>query len=175
MSMKFLLSFGLLAGSVLWAADPYTPLDVKTGTWETTMTTGTSGALPIPPEALARLTPEQRAKMEAVLGARANQAPRSITSRSCLKKEDIEKPLAFNNDQKACKPTIVSSSRTKTEVQVDCSQNQVKSTGTVTVEALNSETVKITSQMAMTNGGNTMNMTMNGTSKWIGSACTDAK
>jgi hypothetical protein len=174
MSHKIVLSFALMAGSALWAADSYTPMNVKPGTWETTTTTTTSGALPIPPEMLARLTPDQRAKMEAALAAR-NAQPRTTTTRRCLKKEDIEKPLAFYDDQRACKPTIVSSSPSKAEIQIACELNQVKSTGTINVEALSPEGVKISAQMAMSTGGGTMNTTMTGTSKWVGAACTESK
>jgi hypothetical protein len=142
--------------------------------WETTMNTQFTGLPPIPPEVLARLNPDQKAKMEAALKAQGGLAPRSTTSKGCLKKEDLEKPMAFGgSEQRACSPTIVSSTPSKMVAQIDCTQNQTK--GTVTVEALNSESVKMTAQMAAGEGGRAMNMTMTGTSKWLGAVCTESK
>jgi hypothetical protein len=59
-----LLGIVLLLSLTVMAADKIQPLNVKLGLWETTHTTTTSGQMPIPPEMLAKLTPEQRAKME---------------------------------------------------------------------------------------------------------------
>ena len=175
MQIRLFLSFALVSGTALWAADSYTPLDVKTGQWETTMTMQSSGTPPIPPEVLDRLTPDQRAKMEASLKARGSQAPRTSTSKSCLKKEDLEKPLLFNKDQQTCKTTIISSSRSKVEVKIDCAQPPIQGNGSITVEALSAESVKITTHMATGDGTRRMNMNMSGTSKWLGPVCTEAK
>ena len=119
-------------------------------------------------------TPEQRAKMEAALKGRGAQVPRTNTHKSCLKKEDLENPLMFNRDQKTCKATIIRSSRTRDEVKIDCDQPPMKGTGSVTVEALSSESVKVTSQMTMGDGSHTTTMNMSGTSKWLGPVCTES-
>ncbi len=77
--MKLFLSIALLGSSAAWAADP-TPLDLKTGEWEYTVTMQMTG-LPqqnaqqmpqIPPETLAKLPPDQRAKVEAMMKQGAN-------------------------------------------------------------------------------------------------------
>jgi hypothetical protein len=177
MSIKWLLILALLVGSLLWAADTYTPLDVKTGQWETTTSTEMSGSPPIPPELLDRLTPEQRAKMEAVLKGRSGQGPKTITTKGCLKKEDLERPSILFGDatQRACRTTVVSSSRTKGEFRVDCALNQMKVTGTGQVEASNSENVKMTVHETMSGGAAPTNITMTSTSKWLGPACSESK
>jgi hypothetical protein len=173
------LSLAMICGAAVWAAESYTPLDVKTGQWETTMTVQNSGMPPVPQEVLDRLTPEQRAKMEEMMKARASQGPRTNTSKSCLRKEDLEKPLLFGKDQSACKPTIVNSSRSKEEVKIDCNQasgsSSIKGMGTFNIEAVNSETVKINSQMTTGDGTHTMVIKMSGTSKWVGPVCTESK
>ena len=54
----------------LSAADKLTPLNVKEGLWEITVThsmTGMPNMPAIPPDALAKLPPEQRARMEAMM------------------------------------------------------------------------------------------------------------
>jgi len=58
-------------------ADPVT-LNVRPGLWEMMVLGEGSGMPPIPAEALARLTPEQRAKFEAAMAART-AAPASRT------------------------------------------------------------------------------------------------
>ena len=174
MSLKSVFSIALLAGCSLWAADGFTPLDVKPGEWQVTMTSETTGTPPIPPEVLSRLTPDQRAKMEAMAKARAAKGPQSTTRKHCLKKEDLEKPLTFNDD-KTCKATLISSSRTKQEMRFECAGEGVKTGGSLRLDAVNSENVKITTQgtMAGPNGGMTINT--NTTAKWLSASCTESK
>ena len=53
----------LLIGSIsAWAADKIQSLNLKVGLWEVTHTTSLTGTPPIPPEMLAKMTPEQRAE-----------------------------------------------------------------------------------------------------------------
>src|SRR4051794_36593111 len=90
-----------------------TPLNVKTGEWESTITSDTTGQMPIPQEMIEKMTPERRAKREAMIKARGMKAPRTTVTKNCDKKENLNKP--FGNDNKSCKRTIVSSSSTKQE------------------------------------------------------------
>jgi hypothetical protein len=161
--------FLLLACAAVWAADTV-PLDVKTGQWEGTNTSATTGAPPIPPEVLSRMSPEQRAKMEENI--KAMGAPRTTTTKSCVTKEQIAKAFDMGQQQKSCTRTVVTSSATKQEIHIECSTDKMKSTGTLRVEALNSESVKGSMQMTMTGAGNNA-MTMNSTftAKWLGPTC----
>ena len=174
--MKLSLAIVLLAASAAWAAVPV-PMDVKPGQWEVTVTTQIAGMpqgrqIPqIPPEQLAKLPPEQRARIEAALKQAAG-GPR--TSKTCVKKEDLAK-LPLHNDQ-SCKTTLVSSSSTKQEMHMECERNGNKQTGTITIEALNSESIKFTIQASGSgDNGKNMNMTVTGTSKWLGPECSDTK
>jgi Protein of unknown function (DUF3617) len=170
-------SFSLAAAlfcAAAWAAD-ITPLNVKTGQWESTMSGESTGQLPIPQDMLDKMTPEQRAKMEAMLKARGMQGPRTSVYKSCLRKEDLAKP-SFGNDetQKSCKQTIVTSSATKMEIHMDCEMGGGKQTGTFKFEALDSGTVKGTMQMTASNGGRVMNINNNFSAKWVGPACSES-
>jgi|SRR5580698_7897679 hypothetical protein len=172
--MKLTLAIAFLGASAVWAADPV-PMDVKPGQWESTVTMQMAGmpAVPqIPEEQLAKLPPEQRAKVEAAL-KQASGGPRSTTNKNCVKKEDLAK-LPLNNDQ-TCRTTLVSSSRSKQEIHLDCDRNGNKQTGTMIIEALNPETIKFSIQAAANDNGKNMSMNVAGTSKWLGAACTDAK
>lgn len=175
--MKLSFAIVLLAASAARAADPI-PMDVKPGQWEATVTTQFAGMpqsqqIPqIPAEQLAKLPAEQRARVEAML-KQAGGGARTTTSKSCVKQEDLNK-LPLNNDQ-SCKTTLVSSSRTKQEIHMDCDRNGNKQTGAITIEALNSESIKFTIHAAADNNGKSMNMNITGTSKWLGPTCSDSK
>ena len=183
-TMKLSLAITLLAASTAWAADPV-PLDIKTGEWEYTVTTQMKGGaqaaakqMPqIPPETLAKLPPDQRAKVEAAMkqaGAMASGQPTTNTSKNCVKKEDLAK-LNPGGDDKTCKVTVVNSSRSKLDLKMDCDSNGTKSTSTGSVEAPSSESLKFNFQMASTMNGTPMSMSILGTGKWLSSTCTEAK
>lgn len=157
-----------------WAADP-TPLNVKTGQWEATITSETSGQLPIPQEMLDKLTPEQRAKMEAAMKARGAQGARTNTYKSCLKKEDLAKPFGNDEQRKSCKQTFVTSSSTAQEIHMECEMGGGKQSGTLKLEALDSGTVKGSMQMVASNGGRSMTVNSSVSSKWLGPVCTESK
>jgi len=182
--MKFSLALAFLSGATAWAADP-TPLDLKTGQWEYTVTMQMAGMpqssaaqMPqIPAEQLAKLPPEQRAKVEAALKQAGNMAagkPSTTTNRSCVKKEDLTN---FNptGTAKSCKTTVSNSSGSKFEAKVDCDTPDNKSTSTIVAEALSSESMKFKVESSGTANGRPMNMTVNGTGKWLSATCTDAK
>jgi hypothetical protein len=181
---KLSLACALFGNAMAWAADTV-PMDVKTGEWEYTVTTQmnglpqSGGQMPsIPPEQLAKMPPEQRAKVEAALkqaGAMASGKPMTTTSKNCIRKEDLAKMTPKGTREQSCKTTVISSSHNKQEIKMDCESNGGKQTGTVVVEALSPESTKFSFQMSSNQSGQAMNMTVNGTSKWLGATCTDAK
>ena len=62
MRRALLISLLISTSALLWAADKPKPLNLKLGLWEATSLISMSGAPPIPPEMLAKMTPAQRAK-----------------------------------------------------------------------------------------------------------------
>src|SRR5258708_40299104 len=103
MKSILLISIALLAPLTTWAAEDIKPFDRKPGLWETTSTTEMSGmpgmpaGMPqIPPEQLAKMTPQQRAQVEAMLKSRmgaAGGAPQSNTSKVCLTADSFKNAL----------------------------------------------------------------------------------
>jgi len=173
MTKTFSIGFALLLCSTLWAAD-FRPLDVKTGQWESTLTGQTSGVPPIPDEVLNRLTPEQRAKMQAAIQARSGS--KTTVNKSCLTKDKLDKPFNLGDEStNSCSRTLVTSSGSRQEIRIDCTRDGTKSTGTVKVEAVDSENVKGSMQMSIANGEHTMNMNYTFAAKWIGPACSEPK
>ena len=176
MKKGIVLGLGVLFASALWAADTVQPLDVKLGLWETTIVSQSSGMPPIPPEMMARMTPEQKARMEAAMKARQGQGPHTQTLKRCLTKEDLNKAAWFGdkNDQE-CTRTVISSTPHRLEAKLECTKGGGKQSGTFNVEAVDSGSVKGTTEMVMTGGGNTMTMNSHFTSKWLGPVCGTAK
>jgi hypothetical protein len=161
----------ILFCSAVYAAD-FRPLDVKTGQWETTMTGQLTGMPPIPEDVLNRLTPEQRAKMQAVMQAR--NGGKATVSKSCLTKDKLDKPFNLGDEStKACSPTLVMSSGTSQEIRINCNRENTKSSGVVKVDAVDSENVKGAMHMTIINGEHTMNMNYTFTAKWMGPVCSE--
>jgi hypothetical protein len=155
------------------AAD-FHSLDVKTGEWETSMTGQMTGMPQIPEEALKQMTPEQRAKIEAAMGARG---AKPIISKSCMTKDKLDQAFNVNNEAlKACTRTLTTSSSTKQEIRLECNRDGMKTSGAVKIEAIDSEHIKGSMQMTATStkeGGHTMNMNYSFLGKWIGATCTE--
>jgi hypothetical protein len=161
----------ILAVGASRAADVQ-PLNVKPGLWETTMTTEMGGiaAVSIPPEKLAQLPPEQRARIEAQL--KGIGAPTTSTTQSCHLPGDLDKPFASHNDRnKSCKTTGLVSTGSKQEMAVECE----KATGTVKIEATDSNHVNGNILMHVTTNGRAMDMKITIASKWLSSSCGDVK
>jgi Protein of unknown function (DUF3617) len=159
--------------SAVWGAD-FRTLDVKTGQWETTVSGQTTGMPPIPDEVLNRLTPEQRAKMQAMM--QANSGSKPTVSRTCMTAKDLEK--GFNAAEQSaaassCSRVVVNSTGSKQEIRMECASGGTKSSGSIKLEAVDSEHVKGSMQMTSSNDGHTMNMNYTFASKWVGPACTE--
>lgn len=171
MTARCVFGFALLAGAV-WAADTVTPLDVKPGNWEGTMTTQRSGVPPIPPELLAKMTPQQEAALEANMKKGQAQGPQTTVKKQCLSKEDLRKPLSFGDDHGSCQRTIVSASSNKQEFRIECTNAGIKAAGTVRVEAIDPEHMKFSSEISSGDGTHTMKINTTGTGKWVSDTCT---
>ncbi len=175
--MRNLFAAILLGGALSFGADAQT-LNAKLGLWEVTSTTESSGRPPIPPEVLARLSPEQRAKMEAALQAHQSKGPRTDTHKACYTEKDRERAFQSQDDngERSCKRTIVSQSARRMEVRLDCSgSNMGAANGMFTVEAITPENVKGTVDMKVTRGDNTMNVKSSFSARWLGADCGEYK
>lgn len=165
-----LLGVVVLTAWAVWAADKIQPLDVRLGLWEVSSTNETTGMPPIPPDVLAKMTPEQKARMEAMM--QAQRGPHTKTRKHCLKKEDLEKGATFGEDRKNCTRTVVNSTSRKMEVRLQCQEESgTKSDMTLNIDALSAENVKGLVQGDVSGHGNTMHMKSDFTAKWLGPVC----
>jgi hypothetical protein len=171
MESKIVVALVFFVALTARGADTITPLNVKPGLWEMSVTHSMSGALPISEEKLAKMTPEQRARVEAALGQAGIGAPATDVHKECVTKEKLEKDRAFGTDRKGCTRTIVNSSSTKLEAKMHCEEDERKTDGTLILELVSSDNVKGNMDATVSSGGRTMNMHFTFNSKYLGSSC----
>jgi hypothetical protein len=166
------LTILVLVGCTVWAADNVTPLDVKLGLWESKSTSQTSGAPPIPESMLKSLSPEQRAKFEAMAKAREAKGPQSHTQQTCVTKEMLTKALDFGGkEQENCTSTVLRSSSRAQDVRFTCTYGNMKGNGEFHIQAADSEHVTGTTTVTSEGGGNAMNVKASFTAHWVSADC----
>jgi hypothetical protein len=155
-----------------WTKDKVVPLNVKLGQWKVVNKITTSGEMPFPPEALERLTPEQRTRLQERMKANSGEKTRTITHENCLTREQLDEGADFGANRPECVRTVISSSSSsKMAMQLACEQSGIKGNGTFEVEALSTESVKGSSQIIANGGGHTFNSNSTFTAKWMGPTC----
>ena len=175
--MQKMILFGVIClfAPVLLAGGNIQPLNVKPGLWQTTITSTRSGQPPIPPGTLDKLTPEQRAKLEAAMKARASQGPQTRSYKKCVTQEDLNKE-PFAEDKQSRTRTVLSSTGSKMDVHEVCTgSGGMKTDFIVHIEVLDSENVKASVHVNATGGGRAMNGDSNITAKWLGQTCPGTK
>jgi len=158
----------ILAGFVLAAAAAHAGerLNVKTGLWETIVTTKIDGN-PIPRNLLDQMPPERRAKIEQAIAARAASKSAPKTTTNCVTEEDLEKGIQAADVNADCKKTVVAQTSTHQEIAIECARNGVTSKGHMTVDAVSSESIK--GKMELNVGEGKVVGDFSG--KWIGATC----
>lgn len=174
MRLNALLALILLCASSAWAADKVN-LNVKLGLWEVTTTSTMSGMPPIPADALAKLSPEQRAQFEQSMKGTMSGTPKTSTRKSCETKEKFDKQTMFNDKDKSCTHTILTSTSTTLETRMHCSMEGTTSDGTMRIDAITPENVKGAVDMNTAGSGQNMKMKMNFTARWLGADCGSVK
>lgn len=179
MCTKLISCLIVLLPLALFAAEKPTMLNVKEGLWEVTVTHPSNG---MPEDALAKLPPEQRARIEEMMKQKGvSMSGNTTVVKSCVTREKIEKGMAFATENRNnCTRTIVNSSSSHFEVKYRCDETAKdgkKTTidGTTTVDVLDGDNTKGVSHIVSNSDGRTMNMDMTFTSKYLGSACGDIK
>lgn len=148
-----------------------TALNVKLGLWEMTTSVQMSG-MPAP-EPSGKMTPEERARLDAATKGAAAAAATPHTTRTCLTREKLDKSIFQDNKQQSCKQTMITNTATVNAFTFECT-GQPPSSGEFRFEALTPESVKGTGTFAMT-GPTKMTSKMTMTAKWLGESCGDVK
>jgi len=170
MANRMLILAGLL--SLPLAGTAADKLNVKLGLWEITTTTQMSGLPQLEPDVLAKMSPAQRAQMEAAFKAEASKGPHKDVSKECVTQKDVDHPFHTAADRKDCKQTIVSTTRTSQEVHMVCT-GQHKGTGTFRVTAPNPQTISGDFNLTSGDGAGSMVVKTQLKGRWLGPDCGD--
>jgi hypothetical protein len=174
MRSKVLLVLIVFVSLALWAGDAIARLNVKEGLWEVTVTHSMTGmpAMPnISPDMLAKMPPEQRARMEAIMKG----TPTTDVRKECVTKDKLDNHSAFSNNRGECTRTVVASTGSRLEVKFHCEDKQTSSDGNLLVEAIGSDNVKGTMHSVTKSGDHNMTMDFTINSKYLSPACGDVK
>jgi len=153
----------------LLAADS---LAAKTGLWETTLTTNSSG-MAIPEDALAKMPPAQRAQMEQMFKQMGARGPSTTTDKSCVTARDLQEGAfrkQLEEDGSNCKYTAVSSTPKHQEWVFQCAGRDNAATGRMVIDVVDSTHVRGTMDFK----SQQMSMNMKFDSKWLGDSCAGA-
>ncbi len=167
--------FFLILGA--FALSPFSPhilnaesFSMKTGAWEITSTPQASGPL-VPPDVLAKMPPEQLAKLEQMRAAK----PIPLTTQECVTKEDLDQNRILKGDSDADKASqciikVVTKSSNKLVYERTCTSPK-PSTEQVAIEAPSSES--LIGSIDRTSGRNKLHVDMKG--RWLGASCAGIK
>jgi hypothetical protein len=171
--VKNLALYALLALAPLAcrAADDVTPmLSMKLGLWENTVTIQSPGVPGLSEDMLAKIPPEQRAKMEAAM--KGAMGPH--TSKNCVTAETLKEARGFGDQPKnsSCKRTITSSSPRSLEFHMECNSGGSKTVTDGHFQVVDSVILKgEMNGTTTTPDGRTMPSKITISGKWLGSDC----
>lgn len=138
--------------------------DIKTGAWAVTTSTAMSG-MPIPKASLDRMPPEQRAKMEAMMVARAGKM-NSHTSTTCVTKADLDRGQLVKAEDANCTRKLISQTARRYEMEETCTGKEPSKTHGK-FEATSAESY--TGSIDRTQGEGKVHVEMSG--RWLSATC----
>ncbi|MGB9237134.1 MAG: DUF3617 domain-containing protein [Terriglobales bacterium] len=183
MRKKLILCLIVISPLALFAAEKPNLLNVKEGLWEVTVTHSSNGLPGMPEDMLAKLPPDQRARVEEMMKQKGmSMSGNTVVVKSCVTREKIEKGMAFatENKENNCTHTTVNSTPDHVEIKFHCDDTKKdgkKTTidGTTTVDVVNGDSTRGSSHIITNSDGRSMTMDSTFASKYLGSACGDIK
>ena len=147
-------------------------LAVKTGLWENTVTTEITGVA-LPTEQLQRMPPAQRAQMEQMLRQMGVGAPRTVTEKSCVTEEDLEKNTfrsAMEDASQDCTYKQVTGTAKRQEWTFQCKAEGGTLEGRMEIDVLRDTQVQGRMEARSPQGG----MNMKFEARWLSASCAGA-
>jgi hypothetical protein len=148
--------------------------NIKTGLWEISVTPKMSGEMPIPEEQLAKMTPEQRARIEAAM-KNAGSKPRVY--KECMTPEKIAKGFEMDRgaDAASCKRNVISSSPSELTLHDECNDTKRKSSTDVHFEIKGGTQMNGKVHIVVTQSGKSMTVDSTLQGKWLAASCGSVK
>ena len=154
-----------LGAAVVLAAQA--PLNVKPGLWEMSMQVEMAGGVP-PGVDTSKMTPQQKAQMEAMMKGRGIGAGTPIVTQSCVTKEDLDQNrLQKDPPNSSCTTKVTKSTATMTDMIQTCT-GVAEGTREMHVEAPSPTSMKM---VAKSTAGRGAGMTVTLTGKWLSDKC----
>ena|SRR5882672_6965034 len=147
---------------------PAETLNAKTGAWQLTVTTLTSGN-PLPADVLAKMPPDERAKVEEAMKARAGK-PSTETFKTCITQADLNqnRMIRSEDDDSNCKKKVLSHTSTKHVITQTCPPPRASS-GQATIEAKTPESIVASIDTIQADGNGKIRVDIKG--RWLGVSC----
>lgn len=154
-----------------WAADS---LDVRLGLWEMSITTTQRGTPQLSESALKDMKPEQRAKLMAALQKNAAAGPRTFTTKTCVRAEDIKNGTFRiggdeDDEESQCRYQVSAQTKTLQEATANCASDPPR-TSKLRVQATDREHMSGTIDTVAGTGGANVKFT----GKWLATSCAGA-
>jgi hypothetical protein len=146
--------------------------DAKPGAWQMSMNTLIVGN-PLPPEALASMPPEKRAKVEKAMKERAAK-PVALSHKTCVTKEDLDQDriIPSDKDDGRCTRKVLSRSTTRIVMEQTCREPNA-STSQMTIEAMTPESLSANIVRVRGDGKGKVLIDVKGF--WLGPSCAGIK
>lgn len=163
---KLCLPCAIAATACIAATASAATLDVKTGAWESTITSTMTGVT-IPADRLAKLPPEQRAKVEAMMKSQSGQS-HTTTQKSCITQKDLDENKFLQQVPEAgCKARVLSQSSTRIEFERVCGTPPQVRNEHMVITATSPETVTMVGDFQQAGG----KVHFEDKGRWLGSSC----
>lgn len=167
---------GALAVTLAHGADLVRP-NIKPGLWEVSVDPEISGEMPIPEDQLARMTPEQRARLEAAIKSSLAKGVQHHRYRECMTPEKIARGFDIdkNGDDASCKRKVISSTPSEVTLHDECDRPERKTVTDVHFEVKGGTQMSGKLKVLMTSNGKSMTVNSAVAGKWLGASCGDVK
>ncbi len=156
--------------TTLVQATEYTKPNIKPGLWEVTVTPKMSGEMPIPDDQLAKMSPEQRAKVEAAIKG-AGSKPHVY--KDCMTPEKIAKGFEMERgaDEAACKRNVISSTPSELTLHDECTHPNRKTVSDVHFEFKGGSQINGKLHIVTTAAGKSMTVDSTVAGKFVSASC----
>jgi hypothetical protein len=172
------LAAGLCFGAALTSAcaAQAASLNVKPGLWEMTMTGQASGAPPVPPELLAKMPPDRRAKYEAAVAGSMGRMNQPHVRRHCVTLDQLQRGFDIEDktQRSSCRKTVTANNGAVMDWSESCTGQRTMN-AQIRLQAVNPETVAGQINMSIGDANNTMTIKQTINGRWLGADCGGVK